>query len=74
MLEKYQERSLPILFKNIKYSIMKYYLVYRNKKGQLTFKFSAEVVYSFWANSQQFADKQLKRYKQLEKNPDQDGI
>jgi uncharacterized protein YegP (UPF0339 family) len=53
---------------------MKYYLVYRNKKGQLTFKFSAKVVYSFWANSQQFADKQLKRYKQLEKNPDQDGI
>ena len=53
---------------------MKYYLVYRNKKGQLTFKFSAEVVYSFWANSQEIADKQLKRYKKLEKNQEQDGI
>lgn len=53
---------------------MKYYLVYRNTKGQLTFKLSAEVVYSFWANSQKFADKQLKRYKQLEKNQDQDAI
>jgi hypothetical protein len=53
---------------------MKYYLVYRNAKGQLTFKMTPTVVYSFWANSQTFADKQLKRYKQQEKNQEQDVI
>ena len=54
---------------------MKYYLVYRNAKGQLTFKFNPEVVYSFWANSQKFAEEQLQRYKnkeKLEKQQDQD--
>ena len=46
---------------------MKLYVIFRNKRGQLTFKFQEEVVYTIWARSQENAEEMLQRMKDWEK-------
>lgn len=52
---------------------MKLHLIYRNKKGQLTFKFQEQVAYTIWARSKENADEMLQRMKDIEKKNQEDG-
>lgn len=46
---------------------MKLHVIYRTKKGQLTFKMQEEVAYTIYARSKENAEEMLQRMKDWEK-------
>jgi len=53
---------------------MTYYIIYRTKKGNLTFKMTEQIAYTVRARSQANAEVMLKHLKTIEKNKQDDAI